>query len=179
MKKAKKAPQYKYGIEITKPHSKEMYAHNEAISDEMKSNIAAAWKFSYAIAEEQFINDLDDDQVGMDFMDHEYDSNDHQELDTLSRAVTVTGYGSGFTIRDVQSDFERDLENAENWRMHEIYEELCDIGLGFVPVLKQGMVGFGTPDYKYWHQDASYINRHEHSTVTNLFRKHANESISK
>jgi hypothetical protein len=113
----------------------------------------------------------------MDFMDHEYDSNDidNQELDTLSRAVTVTGYGSGFTIRDVQDDFERDLENAENWRMHEIYEELCDLGLGLVPVLEQGMVGFGTPDYKYWHQDAKYINRHEHATVDKLF----SESTSK
>ena len=177
MARAKKTPQYKYGIEITKPHSKEMYAHNEAISDEMKSNIAEVWKWSYAKAEELFINDLEEDQSGMDFMDHEYDSNDidNQELDTLSRAVTVTGYGSGFTIRDVQDNFERDLENAENWRMHEIYEELCDLGLGLVPVLEQGMVGFGTPDYKYWHQDAKYINRHEHATVNKLF----SESISK
>ena len=177
MARAKKTPQYKYGIEITKPHSKEMYAHNEAISDEMKSNIAEVWKWSYAKAEELFINGLEEDQSGMDFMDHEYDSNDidNQELDTLSRAVTVTGYGSGFTIRDVQDDFERDLENAENWRMHEIYEELCDLGLGLVPVLEQGMVGFGTPDYKYWHQDAKYINRHEHATVDKLF----SESTSK
>ena len=177
MARAKKTPQYKYGIEITKPHSKEMYAHNEAISDEMKSNIAEVWKWSYAKAEELFINDLEEDQSGMDFMDHEYDSNDidNQELDTLSRAVTVTWYCSGFTIRDVQDDFERDLENAENWRMHEIYEELCDLGLGLVPVLEQGMVGFGTPDYKYWHQDAKYINRHEHATVDKLF----SESTSK
>jgi len=177
MARAKKTPQYKYGIEITKPHSKEMYAHNEAISDEMKSNIAEVWKWSYAKAEELFINDLEEDQSGMDFMDHEYDQDDidHQDLAQLSRAVSVIGYGSGFTIRDVQGHFERDLENAVNWRMHEIYEELCDLGLGLVPVLEQGMVGFGTPDYKYWHQDAKYINRHEHATVNKLF----SESTSK
>ena len=38
MRKAK-TPQYHFGIKITKPHSKEMYAHNDAIALEMKRNI--------------------------------------------------------------------------------------------------------------------------------------------
>lgn len=171
MARAKKAPQYKYGIEITKPHSKEMYDHNEAIAEEMKVNIMWAWDNAFSKAEALFNNELEEDQVGMDFMDHDYESDDvnNQELNTLSKAVTVTGYGSGFTIRDVQDDFERDLENAENWRMHEMYEELCDLGLGLVPVLEQGMVGFSNEFIgPYWHPDADYINRHPHATITNV-----------
>lgn len=173
MPRAKKTPQTKYGIEITKPHSKEMYAHNESVSEEMKSNISELWKCAYAASECLFKEDLEEDQAGLDFIDHEWDSDGvyHPTLTAISKAVTVVGYGSGFTVGDVQGDFERDLENAENWMMHEVYEDLCDSGLGLVPLLKEGMVGFGTPDYKYWHQDAEYINQHPHASVNSFFNK--------
>ena len=39
MPKVKKSPEIKYGIEITKPHSKEMYDHNDMVSSLMKKNI--------------------------------------------------------------------------------------------------------------------------------------------
>ena len=32
----KKKSEIKYGIEITKPHSKDMYNHNDMIAEEMK-----------------------------------------------------------------------------------------------------------------------------------------------
>ena len=35
MSKVKKSPEIKYGIEITKPFSKEMYDHNNKVSQEM------------------------------------------------------------------------------------------------------------------------------------------------
>ena len=37
--KTKKTPKIQYGIEITKPHSKEMYAHNDSVAEEMRINI--------------------------------------------------------------------------------------------------------------------------------------------
>ena len=43
MKKAKKSPKVQYGIEITKPWSKEMYDHNDIVSEEMKKNIIKKW----------------------------------------------------------------------------------------------------------------------------------------
>ena len=43
----KKTPTYRYGIEITKPHSKEMYAHNDEIAYEMKSIIRAEINEAY------------------------------------------------------------------------------------------------------------------------------------
>ena len=39
IKKTKKTPEIQYGIEITKPFSKEMYDHNDAIALDMKRNI--------------------------------------------------------------------------------------------------------------------------------------------
>ena len=39
----KKKNEIKYGIEITKPHSKDMYSHNDMVAKEMKFNIRDAW----------------------------------------------------------------------------------------------------------------------------------------
>mgnify|MGYP003123444484 CR=1 FL=1 len=44
MSKAKKSPKVQYGIEITKPWSKEMYDHNDIVSEEMKKNIIQKWE---------------------------------------------------------------------------------------------------------------------------------------
>ena len=37
----KKEPTFAYGIEITKPFSKEMYDHNDMVAKEMRKNIHA------------------------------------------------------------------------------------------------------------------------------------------
>ena len=39
----KKEPTFAYGIEITKPFSKEMYDHNDMVAKEMKENILKQW----------------------------------------------------------------------------------------------------------------------------------------
>ena len=39
MARAKKPAEVKYGIEITKPHSQEMYDHNDMVAAEIKKNI--------------------------------------------------------------------------------------------------------------------------------------------
>ena len=39
MPKIKKKPEIKYGIEITKPHSKEMYDHNNRVAKDMRVNV--------------------------------------------------------------------------------------------------------------------------------------------
>ena len=44
MARAKKPAEVKYGIEITKPHSQEMYDHNDMVATEMKANILNKWK---------------------------------------------------------------------------------------------------------------------------------------
>ena len=39
----KKEPTFAYGIEITKPFSKEMYDHNDMVAKEMRLNIFDSW----------------------------------------------------------------------------------------------------------------------------------------
>jgi len=66
MPKVKKSPKIKYGIEITKPHSKEMYDHNDMVNSLMKKNILESWK-----------NELD--KLGDDdryIMDRDWDEDD-------------------------------------------------------------------------------------------------------
>ena len=53
MRKAKKSPKFQYGIEITKPFSKEMYNHNDMVASEMKANILHHWN--------QIIKRMEDD----------------------------------------------------------------------------------------------------------------------
>jgi len=139
MTKAKKTPQFKYGIEITKPHSKEMYDHNDVVAEVLKLNIQSAWDNAFKLAEVDFISYLEEDQEGMLFTDSDW-SNANQVMQDLSKGITVTGYGGGFTIQDVQDDFDRDLECMENWQLHETYAELFDDGL--VPAVDAEMVGF-------------------------------------
>ncbi len=139
MTKAKKTPQFKYGIEITKPHSKEMYDHNDVVAEVLKLNIQSAWDNAFKLAEVDFISYLEEDQEGMLFTDSDW-SNANQVMQDLSKGTTVTGYGGGFTIQDVQDDFDRDLECMENWQLHETYAELFDDGL--VPAVDAEMVGF-------------------------------------
>jgi len=139
MTKAKKTPQFKYGIEITKPHSKEMYDHNDVVAEVLKLNIQSAWDNAFKLAEVDFISYLEEDQEGMLFTDSDW-SNANQVMQDLSKGITVTGYGDGFTIQDVQDDFDRDLECMENWQLHETYAELFDDGL--VPAVDAEMVGF-------------------------------------
>ena len=64
MRKSKKSPEIKYGIEITKPWSKEMYDHNEKVAEEMKANLMHHWKLLIAgcINQDKFFMDRDWDE---------------------------------------------------------------------------------------------------------------------
>ena len=45
-------------------------------------------------------------------------------MQDIQKAVTVIGYGSGYTVKDVEEDFIQELENAAYWRLKEISEDL-------------------------------------------------------
>lgn len=155
MKKSKKTPQYQYGIEITKPFSKAMYDHNDAVAEVLKLNITKAWNEAFKLAELDFISYLEEDQQGMLFADSDWSIfNANQVMQDLSKGVIVTGYGGGFTIQDVQNDFYRDLKCMENWQLHETYAELyhdgcvprMDVNVGDGATEGAMMVGFGNND---------------------------------
>ena len=86
MKKVKKSPKVQYGIEITKPWSKEMYDHNDKVSEEMKKNIIKKW--------DTIVKRLD--------MDQDWNLlSDDSEIVKLQKGICYSGYGDGFTLEDV------------------------------------------------------------------------------
>jgi len=114
----------KYGIEITKPHSKEMYVHNDNVAKTMKIAIANAWA-------DQLIkfNGEDDWPTGTS-----------DAIVLLQSYVCAVGYGDGYTIADVSKDFCNELDCMANWQLHEVYSYLCFKDM--VPKIKFMMVGF-------------------------------------
>ena len=130
-KKSKKAPTFQYGIEITKPFSKTMYAHNDIVAKEMKAAIVNAW------ADELIkFNGHDDWPVGTS-----------DKIVLLQSDVCAVGYGEGFTIDQVSKDFLQELDNIANWQLHEQYSYLSFKNM--VPRTRFMMVGFEWQKHDY------------------------------
>ena len=119
----KKAPKIKYGIEIVKPWSKEMYNHNDKVADEIRDEVWERWAAAYKDAELDFEENLEEDQEGMLFSESPWD-NSNQVMMDIQDAVTVMGYGSGYDVKDVKNDVIDELEAAAYWRLKEIAEDL-------------------------------------------------------
>ena len=141
MAKAKKPAEVKYGIEITKPHSQEMYDHNDMVAAEMKANILNKWKELFTILEEadRFI------------MDREWNEDDLKSdlpnIVKLQRLVCFSGFGSGYTFEDVDNEFRNELDMMQNYAIHEEYSYGCFEGL--LPRTKFMMVGHGWSKHDY------------------------------
>ena len=135
----KKKPEIKYGIEITKPHSKDMYDHNDMVAKEMKSNIMKAWK---ALLDKQILNDEES------LMECCWECiSEDSKLVKLQKGICYSGYGSGYTVQDVNDEFIKELDTIANWQLHEEYAYLCFEAL--VPRTRFMMVGFGWSKHDY------------------------------
>ena len=111
----------KYGIPITKPWSKEMYAHNDEVLREVVEEVKDKWLHAYHDSENVYEADVEDDEP--EFMDSDWDNANAIMMD-IQEAVTVTGYGSGYTIYDVEKDVQQELESMPYWRAKEVAEDL-------------------------------------------------------
>jgi len=134
MPKTKKLNKIHFGIEITKPFSKEMYAHNDKIAKILKENILNAWVNMYTTFDKQ--------------ADWSSTVPKGSNFESLQKNVCYSGYGGGYTIQDVNEEFKSELENMPNWQIHEVYAYCCFESL--VPRTKQGMVGFDWEKMNYW-----------------------------
>ena len=138
MTKAKKT---QYGIEITKPWSKEMYAHNEDVMEAAKEQICKMWEQAYNVAEEEYEREMQTDRsfTGIsgvhyeEFGDIEWVEGKTEFLDEIQRVVTCYGFGFGFDMNTVFESVQEELENAPYYRVNEMVEELgIELDKGFV-----------------------------------------------
>ena len=128
MPKLKKSPTFKYGIEITKPFSKAMYAHNDGVANQMRANIIEKW--------EKLIEEL-----GAINMETPWNLiAKYTDLVKLQQGICSTGFGDGYTLGMVDKEFRNELETMANWQLHENYSYLCFEGLVERTTLM--MVGF-------------------------------------
>ena len=132
-KKSKSNPIH-FGIEVTKPHSKDMYNHNDKVAKELKSNILKQWNaLIYEIDPETDWENFGDDESAV----------------KLQKNIMYSGYGSGYTVGMVNEEFKKELDMMANWQLHEVYAHACFEGL--VPRVKQGMIGHGDWEkMDYW-----------------------------
>ncbi len=133
MSKTTATPIFQFGIEITRPFSSAMYAHNDKVSNAMKISIKNA---ATEIWNKRAYNNWELEE----WEAIKEDTFETFTIDKFQRTICHYGIGAGFTALDVFYEIHKAVEHAENWAIHEMYQELYD--LGAVPKLTEGMVGF-------------------------------------
>ena len=120
----KKAIKTQYGIQITKPWSKEMYAHNEQVAEAVRIMVTQRWENELNAFEES---------LGEFAEDVEWISEAPKSLKDIQTAITCYGFGYGYDVARVSKIVEQELEDAPLYRLNEIAEELeLDLKVGFV-----------------------------------------------
>jgi len=122
-----KAKKVEFGITITKPWSKEMYDHNDAVADVVRFEVKELLDAALCNFLEDF--DLTEDAMALPWDEVSGD------LVGIQKAITCYGFGFGYTVERVLDIVEQELENAPLYRLKDIAEEL---GLH----LEKGFVGF-------------------------------------
>ena len=110
-----KVREVKYGIEITKPWSKEMYDHNDTISEIVKQNIETA-------------------------LFQIFKDGDEKSLRKISKSICAHGFGDGFSFNDIYNKSMDELDRCENYWLNEIYPEI--VKDEFAPELKYFFIGY-------------------------------------
>jgi hypothetical protein len=121
----KKEAKVEFGITITKPWSKEMYAHNAEVQNEICDTVLEMWEAAMILAQEDFDSQLEEDQIDNRFVDSDWD-NANEAMIKIQKAVTCYGFGYGYTIEDIRATVYRELDAIREigYRAKEIAEEL-------------------------------------------------------
>ena len=131
-----KAKKVEFGIEITKPWSKEMYAHNDEVQEVVVGIITKMWRDEMAEVRTAWEEEMSDEEFDYtpDFEEAEWSHFDEGILSDIQSAVT--GYGFlNYSVVDVEEQVLNELETAPYYRLNEMVEEL-DLKL------EKGFVGF-------------------------------------
>ena len=135
MSKSTNTPNIEYGITVTRPHSTEMYNHNDNVANVMKINInnVATSIWNSLVYSNEVVSHAD----WTTFKDVTYKS---FTIEAFQKSICYSGFGDGFTMLDVFNEIQTAVEDAENWQMHEMYQEMHEAGM--VDSIKHEMVGF-------------------------------------
>jgi len=94
----------KYGIEITKPWSPAMYAHNDMVADKMKTAIKEA-------------------------LDKALYHSKTTDVMEIAKSVCGYGFGDGYDVDAIHTDAVRNLEMVQNYWLDDwCWEELVEMG---------------------------------------------------
>ena len=129
-----KAKKVEFGIEITKPWSKEMYAHNDEMQELVVGIITKMWRDEMADVRTEWEEDMADDGFEPDFEEAEWSYTKSDLLSDIQSAVTCYGF-CNYSVVDVEQIVLDELETAPYYRLNEMVEEL-DLKL------EKGFVGF-------------------------------------
>ena len=127
----KKAAKVEYGIQITKPWSREMYQHNDAVAEVVRYAVHQMWMTAWNACERE-VTDMDEQGDLFLYMEWDVASD---EMKRIQKAVNGYGFGFGYSVEDVSLQVEEDIESAPYYRLKDIAEEL-EIKL------EKGFVGF-------------------------------------
>jgi hypothetical protein len=119
----KKEIKTQYGIQITKPWSSAMYAHNEQVAEVVKEQVSDMWRNALSQLEES-LDTEDEEGYEIAMLDLDWNVSFTDPLLEIQRAVTVYSFGYGYSIAMVSERVEQELENAPLYRLKEIAEDL-------------------------------------------------------
>tara|TARA_R110002074_G_scaffold78095_1_gene176846 strand:- start:4163 stop:4582 length:420 start_codon:yes stop_codon:yes gene_type:complete len=126
----KKAKEMKYGIEITKPWSKEMYAHNEKVAEDVKTQILKKWNEvmeQAKLAYDENTCEIEAEENGYEiepFLEREYTDVQTEELRSIQQYVTCYGFGMGYSMKNIDEEVQNELECAASYRLKEMAEDM-------------------------------------------------------
>ena len=121
----KKVAKVEYGIQITKPWSREMYDHNDEVAEVVRLKVKQLWIAAMTEFRKEF--DYNDQMLEADWVSAS------DELKRIQTAVTCYGFGSGYDVNQVADRVMQELDDAPYYRLKDIAEELgLELEKGFV-----------------------------------------------
>ena len=124
----KKEARVEFGITITKPWSKEMYAHNEELAEVVKETVHQMWVDALKEAIEDY---REEDELGNLYSEMDW-GQATDEMVRIQKAITYYSYCNQ-SIEEVADEVEETLEDMPLYQLKELVEELeIKLDKGFI-----------------------------------------------
>ena len=124
----KKEARVEFGITITKPWSKEMFAHNEELAEVVKETVHQMWVDALKEAIEDY---RDEDELGNLYSEMDW-GQASDEMVRIQKAITYYSYCNQ-SIEEVADEVEETLEDMPLYQLKELVEELeIKLDKGFI-----------------------------------------------